>query len=77
MVREALEAVQVVPPLEQEGVGDEAEPGRDQQLLTLGLLQHLLQLLLGHVAVALDLIGVGGPPPRPSSGRERRNVMTI
>lgn len=58
VIHELLEVVQVVPPLEEEGLGDEAEPRRDQELAALGLLQHLLQLLLAHVAVALDLVGV-------------------
>lgn len=58
MIHELLEVLQVVPPLEEEGLRDEAEPGCDQELLALGLLQHLLQLLLAHVAVALDLVGV-------------------
>lgn len=48
----------VVPPLEEESVGDEAEPGRDLQLLALGLLQHGFELFFGHVAVAFDLIGI-------------------
>lgn len=58
VIHELLEVLQVVPPLEEEGLRDEAEPGCDQELLALGLLQHLLQLLLAHVAVALDLVGV-------------------
>lgn len=59
MIHELLEVLQVVPPLEEEGLCNEAEPGCDLQFLTLGLLQHLLQLLLAHVTVAFDLIGVG------------------
>ena len=58
VIHELLEVLQVVPPLEEEGLCDEAEPGCDLQLLALGLLQHLLQLLLAHVTVAFDLIGV-------------------
>lgn len=58
MVDELFEVMEVVPPLEEEGFSDEAEPGRDLQLFSLGFLQDLLQLLFGHVAVALDLIGV-------------------
>lgn len=58
VIYELLEVVQVVPPLEEEGLRDEAEPRRDEELAALGLLQHLLQLLLAHVAVALDLVGV-------------------
>lgn len=58
VIHELLEVLQVVPPLEEEGLCDEAEPGCDLQLLALGLLQHLLQLLLAHVTVAFDLVGV-------------------
>lgn len=58
VVHELLEVLQVVPPLKEEGLCDEAEPGCDLQFFTLGLLQHLLQLLLAYVAVAFDLIGV-------------------
>lgn len=58
MVHELLEVVQIVPPFEQEGVGDEAEPGRDQDFVAFGLLQQLLQLLFAHVTVALDLVGI-------------------
>lgn len=58
MVDELFEVMEVVPPLEEEGFSDETEPGRDLQLFPLGFLQDPLQLLFGHVAVALDLIGV-------------------
>lgn len=58
VIHELFEVVQVVPPLEEEGLSDEAEPGCDQQLLALRLVQHLLQLLLAHVAVGFDLVGV-------------------
>lgn len=58
-IHELLEVLQVVPPLEEEGLGNEAEPGGDLQLLTLGFLQHLLQLLFTNVTVAFDLVGVG------------------
>lgn len=58
MIHELLEVLQVVPPLEEEGLCDEAEPGCDLQFLALGLFQHLLQLLLADVTVAFDLIGV-------------------
>lgn len=58
VIHELFEVLQVFPPIEEEGLCDEAEPGRDLQLLALGLVQHLLQLLLAHVTVAFDLIGV-------------------
>lgn len=58
VIHELLEVVQVVPPLEEEGLCDEAEPRCDLQFFALGLLQHLLQLLLAHVADAFNLIGV-------------------
>ena len=58
MIHELLEVLQVVPPLEEESLCNEAEPGCDLQFLAFGLLQHLLQLFLAHVAVAFDLIGV-------------------
>lgn len=58
VIHELLEVVQVVPPLEEESLSDEAEPRCDEELPALGLFQHLLQLLLAHVAVALDLVGV-------------------
>lgn len=58
VVDELFEVMEVVPPLEEEGFSDETEPGRDLQLFPLGFLQDHLQLLFGHVAVALDLIGV-------------------
>lgn len=58
MIHELFEVVQVVPPLEEEGVCDEAEPGGDLQLLALGLFQHSFQLFFTHVAVAFDLIGI-------------------
>ena len=58
VIHELLEVLQVVPPLEEEGLCDEAEPRRDLQFFALGLLQHLLQLLLAHVADAFNLIGV-------------------
>lgn len=75
MVHELLEVVQVVPPLEEEGLGDEAEPGRDLQLLALGLLQHLLQLLFAHVAVGFDLVGVWIQLHVLQSGKERERAM--
>lgn len=59
MIHELFEVLEVVPPLEEEGVCDEAEPRRDLNLVPLGLLQQLLQLLFGDVAVALHLVGVG------------------
>lgn len=58
VVDELFEVMEVVPPLEEEGFCDQAEPGRDLQLFPPGFLQDLLQLLFGHVAVALDLVGV-------------------
>lgn len=58
VVHELLEVVQVVPPLEEEGFCDEAEPGRDLQLLALGFLQHHFQLLFAHIAMGFDLIWV-------------------
>lgn len=58
MIHELLEVLQVVPPLEEEGLGDETKPRRDLQLLPLGLLQHLLQLLLADETVAFDLVGI-------------------
>ncbi len=58
VVDELFKVMEVVPPLEEEGFCDQAEPGRDLQLFALGFLQDLLQLLFGHVAVALDLVGV-------------------
>lgn len=58
VIHELLQVLQVFPPGEKEGLCDEAEPRRDQQLVTLRLLQHFLQLLFTHVAVTFDLIGV-------------------
>lgn len=58
MIHKLLEVVQIVPPFEEKGVCDEAEPRRDQQLVTLRLLQHLFELLFAHVTVALDLVRV-------------------
>ena len=58
MIHELLEVLQVVPPLEEEGLCDEEEPWGDSQLVALRLLQHVLQLFLGDVAMALDLVGV-------------------
>lgn len=58
MVDELFEVMEVVPPLEEEGFCNEAEPRCDLQLFPLGFLQDLFQLLFGHVAVALDLVGV-------------------
>lgn len=58
VIHELFEVLEVVPPFEEESVCDEAEPGRDQHLIPLGLLQQLLQLLFGDVAVALHLVGV-------------------
>lgn len=58
VVYELLEVLQVVPPLEEEGLCDKAEPGCNLQFLALCLLQHLLQLLLAHITVGFDLIGV-------------------
>ncbi len=58
VIHELLEVLQVVPPLEEEGLCDEAEPRRDLQFVALGLLQHLLQLLLTHITVAFDFIGI-------------------
>lgn len=59
MICELFEVLQVVPPGEQEGVSDEAEPRRDLRFASFRLLQQLLQLLLGDVAMALHLVGVG------------------
>lgn len=58
-IHKLLEVVQVVPPFEEEGLSNEAEPGGDLQFLTLGFLQHLLQLLFTNITVAFDLVGVG------------------
>lgn len=58
VIYEILKVLQVVPPLEEEGLCDEAEPGCNLQFFALALLQHLPQLLLVHIAVALNLIGV-------------------
>lgn len=38
VIYELLEVLQVVPPLEEEGLRNEAEPGCDFQFLALGLL---------------------------------------
>lgn len=59
MIHELLEVLQVAPPLEEEGLGNEAEPRGDLQFLTLGFGQHLLQLLFANVTVAFDLVWVG------------------
>lgn len=77
VIHELLEVVQVVPPLKEEGLGDEAEPRRDEELLALGLLQHLLQLLLAHVAVALDLVGIWVQLHVLSKGRWRTVVAVV
>ena len=47
----AVDLVQVVPPLEQEGLRDQSKPGGDGDALlaTLRLGDDLPQLLLGHV----------------------------
>ena len=58
VIHELFEVVQVIPPLEEEGLCDEAEPGCDLHFFALCLLQHLLKLLLAHIAVGFDLIGV-------------------
>lgn len=58
-IHKLLEVAQVVPPFEKEGLSNEAEPGGDLQLLMLGFLQHLLQLLFTNITVAFDLVGVG------------------
>lgn len=59
VICELFEVLQVVPPHEQEGVGDEAEPWRDLHFASLRLLQQLLQLLFRDVAVSFHLVGVG------------------
>lgn len=38
VINELLEVLQVVPPLEEEGLCNEAEPGCDRQFFALGLL---------------------------------------
>lgn len=76
-IHELLEVVQVVPPLEEEGLGDEAEPRRDEELPALGLLQHLLQLLLAHVAVALDLVWVRAQLHFLSRGRRGTKIIQV
>lgn len=58
VVHEPFEVVQIVPPLKEEGLSNEAEPGGDLQFMALGFLQHLLQLLFANVTVALDLVGI-------------------
>lgn len=58
MIHELFQVLQIVPPFKEEGFGDEAEPRGDLQLFPLGLLQHGLELLFGHIAVTLDLIGI-------------------
>lgn len=77
VIHELLEVVQVVPPLEEEGLGNEAEPRRDEELAALGLLQHLLKLLLAHVAVALDLVGVRTQLHVLSKGRRRTKMIQV
>lgn len=57
-INKLLEVVQVVPPFEEEGLSNEAEPGGDLQFLTLGFFQHILQLLFTNITVAFDLVGV-------------------
>lgn len=59
VICELFEVLQVVPPREQEGVGDEAEPRRDLHFTSRRLLQQLLQLHFRNVTVALYLVGVG------------------
>lgn len=59
MIHELLEILQVVPPLEEEGLSNEAEPRGDLQFLTLGFRQHRLQLLFANITVAFDLVWVG------------------
>mgnify|MGYP007054562521 CR=1 FL=1 len=50
-----LRGAEVAPPLEQQGVADELEPRRE---LEVGLREHLLELVRGHVAGVFDLVGV-------------------
>jgi hypothetical protein len=50
VIHELLEVLQVVPPLEEEGLCDEEEPRGDGQLVALRL-QSLLGLVHGHLVL--------------------------
>ena len=75
VVHELLEVVQVVPPLEEESVCDEAEPGCDLQLFALCLLQHHFQLLFAHIAVALDFIRIRIQVHVLRRGKKKKNAV--
>lgn len=59
MLNKFVQVIQVIPPLKKKGLRYQLEPWSNLNFIPGSFVQELFQFFLCHVAVALDLVGVG------------------